>query len=168
MKASPWCVYTVNGINVHVRIGHENNNMQDPDKRKSYTVVDETSQELVSITPKVYTKGGTWIVPGVTCTIAAGVLNGLYKCGVLAEVCLIVYSCKSRPKHFAMNHITNYAKVPNIFKHDVVIVSGGVYLTDYATKAPFPCTGCNETAWHWLENNVHDLAQPIIFWNIGG
>lgn len=67
--------------------------------------------------------------------------------------------------------ITKKAERPvgGLIGADLMLINGGwEYTEPCRIEAPFPCHAYYDAkAWAWLVDNVENLQEPILFWNIG-
>lgn len=117
--------------------------------------IEATKQELIAHThPRLWS--GTWVVSASTGTLAAGVAQGLRE--IAPDAKLIVHLGFSR----------SIERLQKKVGPCEVIDEGYSYKDKVDVPCPFPSNPYYDLkAWKWLTENVHTLAQPVVFWNIG-
>lgn len=140
-----------------------------PNALKVEQSVDETAAEVLDYTPDEYFDG-TWVVSISSGTIAAGVLKAL--AGVNYHTNFIAHMGYSRSHDSATSYIMHKAGLDMLWLRDnnFQLVDEGFDYKDSASASgiPFPCNPYYDAkAWCWLERNIRQLRQPVIFWNIG-
>lgn len=128
--------------------------------------VEATYIELLTYTPEELLHGD-WVISISTGTIAAGVLKALDELKFTNS--FVLHMGYSRSIDHAANYILTKAGLKNV-GFDLDFVDEGF---DYADKVdnksiPFPCNEYYDAkAWNWLEANLGELRDPVVFWNIG-
>lgn len=111
---------------------------------------------------------------GVMCAgILRGIslIDGLYNIQMKMNIIGILISPKNteimKRKIFKMAKVfeTGFFSFPGKVK----IINAEYQYTDTENcKCPFPCNiYYDRKAWKWLNNNIHEIEQPLLFWNIG-
>lgn len=133
-----------------------------PNALKYKDLIPVTAKE-VRTTPDELLQG-TWIISISSGTVAAGVLNGLIDNH--EDMCIILHMGHDRSEAQAQRYIRGLAGYwPSYID---MINEHYNYVDKVDVHCPFPCNPWYDLkAWKWLMANVHDLEQPIIFWNIG-
>lgn len=125
--------------------------------------VEGTAQEVRDHTPDELRRG-TWIISISSGTVASGVLAGLRP-----HQRDIVFIChfgsqknEARTRAYMVGMI---GYQPNALLY---IDEGYGYSDALEIDCPFPASPWYERkAWKWLESHINNLAQPVVFWNIG-
>lgn len=134
-----------------------------PNALKLQETVDATAQEVTDYTPDKLFRG-TWVISISSGTIAAGVVKGLKRGH--ENIDIISHMGYSRSIQHARGYICMQAgyEPDNLW----LIDEGYAYKDAVDYPCSFPCNKYYDLkAWEWLMNNLEDLEQPIVFWNIG-
>lgn len=129
--------------------------------------ITETAKEWKRTMKKVPQPLGTTVVNIGSGTICAGILRGWEPgngkiIGVLGRHSNLKMKYKNIAKK-TKRTLNGMIGVP--FQ---LIDEGWEYTEKCDVKTPFPCHPYyDKKAWVWLENNIEELEQPILFWNIG-
>jgi 1-aminocyclopropane-1-carboxylate deaminase/D-cysteine desulfhydrase-like pyridoxal-dependent ACC family enzyme len=97
-------------------------------------------------------------------TIAAGVLSGLFRIGLIPEVHIILgYSQEEKRLR---RYLGSYTQFPQTAIR--ILDAGYSYGSKEEIVTDFPCCEYYEAkAWSWLMANRDSLPEPILFWNSG-
>lgn len=128
--------------------------------------VDATADELIKYTPEELLDG-TWVVSISSGTLGAGIVMGLDRASH-NEVDIIYHMGYSRSEQTVRKWTKQVTDDANIDK--LSVIDEGYEYADKVDNSwiPFPCNEYYDAkAFTWLAHNVHNLRQPIIFWNIG-
>lgn len=124
--------------------------------------------------PMLPEEGGTLIISISSGTVAAGVLTGFMKAGILNRWGVILHMGYSRSQEAARSYLCKVGTIPDATK--IKFIDEGYGYKDavrdgLGTQYPFPINPYYDAkAWNWLHNpqvlsKLHQ--QPILFWNIG-
>lgn len=117
--------------------------------------IQATYEEALGAPPELL-HGGTWVVSASTGTIATGVNKALLYTSGKPELVAHLGFSRSIP---AMGKKVGPARF---------VDEGYSYRDLIDFPCPFPCNPYYDLkAWKWLVENVHTLAPPVAFWNIG-
>lgn len=119
---------------------------------------------------------GTVVIPVGSGTLAAGVLRGIALAkgiapvqrviGVTASVGVSTARRRQSIIHKAGISIGGFFGAIGEFDVQGTTLA---YLQEAPVLAPFPCDPFYDgKCWAWLKEHIHELPQPILFWNIGG
>ena len=151
-----------------------------PNALKLRETVEETAVEVARTGPVPPGLGsGTVVISVSSGTIAAGVLSGLAAVGLFPDV--VLHLGYSRSKAAVKQYVEGLGQfivaveqgtdreLGFIPEFRTQIVDEGFGYKDAAGgPEPFPCNRYYDLkAWRWLERHVAELAQPVLFWNIG-
>jgi 1-aminocyclopropane-1-carboxylate deaminase/D-cysteine desulfhydrase-like pyridoxal-dependent ACC family enzyme len=122
-----------------------------------------TARETVNHTPEEL-RSGTWILSISSGTTGAGCIMGLVDNQEDIDFIAYMGSSKNESKtRQYMIDIAGYEPDSLTFVDD-----GWKYSDADNDPVPFPASPYYEAkAWHWMIDNIHELTQPIVFWNIG-
>lgn len=122
-----------------------------------------TSREVLNHTPDMLW-GGTWICAISSGTTMAGIVLGLKE--IQEDVDFIAYMGSSKNEDKTRKHMCAMAGYE---PDNLMFIDEGWDYRDAETRPmPFPGSVYYEgKAWYWLIDNIHNLEQPVIFWNIG-
>lgn len=116
----------------------------------------EETKRVVGLTPRELL-GGSWVVSASTGTIAQGVSEGLNQLFPTYTE-LIVHLGYSR----------SIEKMQQKIPGAKIIDEGYAYKDMIDYPCPFPCNPYYDLkAWKWLNEHIHWLHDPIVFYNIG-
>ncbi len=115
-------------------------------------------EELLSIAPE------TLVMSCGSGTIAAGVLSGLFRIGLIPEVHLVLGYGQEEKR--LRRYLGSYTQFPQM---GIKVLDGGyAYGSKEEVDVAFPCCEYYEAkAWSWLMSNRDSLPEPILFWNSG-
>lgn len=120
--------------------------------------VSATADELIEHLPASLL-GGTLVVSVSSGTIARGVARGLNE--VNPSTVLVAHMGYSRSEIELARYLEYKGKL-------VIIDEGYAYRDRVDEPCPFPCNPYYDLkAWKWLQRNLANLEQPVVFWNIG-
>jgi hypothetical protein len=128
----------------------------------------ETLEATIQETKRVIFKKGSLVVSVGSGTICSGLYGGYEEgitiYGIMTRTGNIEKKRKKIISPYINNLFTNGKHRPKL-----VIVDGNYKYTDSEdTPVPFPCNKYYDAkAWKFLVDNIHELEQPILFWNIG-
>lgn len=134
---------------------------------------EETIQETAKEVLKLKKKYSNIIVPVGSGTICAGVVRGFREKFEHGPYNIIGIMSRSGDVRRKRNEIIEKSGVINasllIMKIKLEIVDPGYQYTDSIyMEYPFPCNPFYDgKAWEWLNINLGNLREPILFWNIG-
>lgn len=122
-----------------------------------------TSNEVYDYTPDKLCSG-TWIVAISSGTVAAGVLHGMKTWQ--QDICFVNYFGSSKNEEKTRKYMIDIAGYE---PDDMIYIDDGwKYKEEAEPVTAFPASVFYEAkAWWWLEENIHDFEEPIVFWNIG-
>jgi hypothetical protein len=136
-----------------------------PNALKLDETVDETAAEFAR-TPIPKDVRGI-VVPASSGTIAAGVFRGMREAGL--DLPLWVHLGYERPLKATMTYIE--AKAGFSGEGRLTVVDEGYAYKDEARAGatpPFPCNGFYDLkAFRWVQAILRNMAEPVLFWNIG-
>uniref|UniRef100_A0A6M3KWI8 Tryptophan synthase beta chain-like PALP domain-containing protein n=1 Tax=viral metagenome TaxID=1070528 RepID=A0A6M3KWI8_9ZZZZ len=130
--------------------------------------------EEVKTTPKQYLTGSIIMCAG-SGTMAAGVVKGVSELGVTPTLHVVLVHKKGQLKMYN-TIVGGSGKMKATLLEGQKLVIGGLLIHDlgydYTQRekvvAPFPCNSYyDRKAWKFLVDNVGELIEPILFWNIG-
>jgi len=105
---------------------------------------------------------GTWILPASKGTSATGVIQGL----INYSIHYVVYSTHSRNLDRLFKWMLDRIKKEPDW--EFVDEQKYAYVDSVEHPCPFPASEFYDLkAWKWLESNIKQLKEPVIFWNIG-
>lgn len=108
---------------------------------------------------------GTLVISISSGTVAAGVISGILRARRYYH--FVLHMGYSRSQSACAEYVRAMAGAPQL---PLTLVDEGYGYADAArgVTAPFPCNEFYDLkAWKWLTANIHDLPQPVVFWNIG-
>lgn len=146
---------------------------------ESITENADEAERTAKYLPVVNGGSGTLVISISSGTVAAGVLLGLHRAGVLNDYKVALHMGYSRSQDATLKYMEKVAGIP--LKYRVEFIDEGYGYADAAkgVQVPFPCNPYYDAkAWKWLSKAispygaVKDWSQriwsgPVVFWNIG-
>jgi len=104
-------------------------------------------------------------------TMTAGVIQGLSEISATPKVYGVLVAPKSKTKMEKKILQMAGVQTEGLFASNIdleIIDAGYEYTQKEECDCPFPCNlHYDRKAWKWTVDNINEIEQPILFWNIG-